>query len=249
MLHVADLKDQQIEASRLFPVPSSFLDVEKYDKKELLEAFLGKANYHFKTKNHRFFGQLEYGNLVDAIKRQLTEKRIDLIVMGTRGVSNITKRVIGSNTGAIITRVRCNTLVVPERAIFHYLKRITFPTDFTIFYTPKILRTLSEVLELNKGKLDVVYVSPKKNDLTEAQKITKAYLFDYLDEVFQNRYNHHIIHHKRMIDAIQGFVMNQKVDMIAIVARNLNFLQQLFFDTRVEKMSFHTKVPMFVIHE
>jgi hypothetical protein len=36
--------------------------------------------------------------------------------------------------------------------------------------------------------------------------------------------------------------------MIVMVAKNLNFLQQLLFNSKVEEVSFHTKVPFLVVH-
>lgn len=251
ILHVADLKDMDIQAARLFSFPSNHTNPDSIDKRELLSIFLNKVNNCFKNKNHRFFGQLEHGSLVDVVKKQSIEKQIDLIALGTRGMGTLKSKVIGSNAGAIITRIRCNTLVIPEMAQFQPLKNITFPTDFNIFYSPQILKSLSEILDLDKGKLRVVHFANGKGEesFTPTQNDTKAYLMDYLDEVFSDRYDYQVVRNKKMIQAIQDFVKDERIDMIAIIARNLNFLQQLFFDSRVERISFHTTVPMFVIHE
>ncbi len=251
ILHVADLGEMDIEAARLFSFTKSFQKAEKINKKELLTTFLTKANDLFGNKRHRFLAQMEHGSLIDSIKRQLSEKNIDLIAMGTRGAGTMKSKVIGSNAGAIITRIRCNTLVVPEQARFNPLKSITFPTDFNIFYSPRILRSLSEILNLHGSNLSVVHFANGKGEehFTEDQNSTKAYLLDYLDEVYPKRHSYQVVRNKKMINAIQDFVQEEKIDMIAIIARNLNFLQQLFFDSRVERISFHTTVPMFIIHE
>ena len=37
--------------------------------------------------------------------------------------------------------------------------------------------------------------------------------------------------------------------MKEMVAKNLNLLQQVLFDSLIEKISFQTQVPFFVIHE
>ncbi|WP_190811018.1 universal stress protein [Flagellimonas sp. S3867] len=249
ILHVAGLKDQPIDAARLFPLPVNLSNQTGIDKKELLDNFHSKACDQLANENHVFFGQMEYGGLIDVVQKQLSEKHIDLIVMGTTGIDNLKKKVMGSNTGAIITRVRCNTLVVPEKAQFIPLQRITFPTDFNIFYTPKVLKSLTEILDINKANLDVVHVSSVQMDFTENQKTNKDYLFDYLDEVFPEKYAFNIIQNKKIVHAIQDFVRENNIGMISMIARNLNFLQQLFFDSKVERMSFHTTVPMLVIHE
>ena len=142
ILLVADLKDQPIDAARLFPNPLNFTGSKTLDKKELLNAFMDRVYEHFQSKDHHFFGQMEYGGLVDTVRKQVSAKHIDLITMGTTGLNSLKNRIMGSNTGAVITRVRCNTLVVPEKANFRKLNSITFPTDFNIFYSPKILHSL-----------------------------------------------------------------------------------------------------------
>ncbi|WP_420322025.1 universal stress protein [Flagellimonas sp.] len=249
ILHVADIKDQPVDAARLFPILADQRDRTTFDKKEILDNFLIKACRHFETEDHHFYAQMEYGGLIDAVRKQLSEKHIDLIAMGTTGIDNLKKKIIGSNTGAMITRVRCNTLVVPENAKFKPLQRITFPTDFNIFYTPKVLRSLSEILDVSSAHLNVVHVSGSQLDLTDGQKTNKNYLFDYLGEVFPKKHDFNHIQDKKIVNAIQDFVLENKIGMITMIARNLNFLQQLFFDSKVETMSFHTTVPMLVIHE
>ncbi|SNZ00743.1 universal stress protein [Flagellimonas pacifica] len=249
ILHVANLKDQHIDAARLFPTPADFGNQTVFDKKKLLDVFLDKTGHHFDNENHDFSGHMEYGNLLDAVRRQMSEKQIDLIVMGTTGIHNLKKKVMGSNTGAIITRVRCNSLIVPEKAQYKPLRSIAFPTDFNIFYTPKVLKSLSEVLNLNTSNLHVVHVSNSQVGFTDGQKANKDYLFDYLDEVFPTNHDFAIIRDKKIVHAIQDFVSENNIGMISMIARNLNFLQQLFFDSKVKIMSFHTSVPMMVIHE
>ncbi|WP_420601279.1 universal stress protein [Flagellimonas sp.] len=249
ILHVAGLKDLPVDAARMFPIPTDLKDQTKLDKKTLLDNFLSKACHHFENEKHGFYAQLEHGGLIEAVQKQLSEKRIDLIVMGTTGIDKLKKKVMGSNTGAMITRVRCNTLVVPKHAKFKPLQRITFPTDFNIFYTPKVLKDLSEILDVSSAKLSVLHVSGSQMDFTDGQKTNKDYLFDYLEEVFPKKYNFSIIHDKKIINAIQDFVRENNIGMISMIGRNLNFLQQLFFDSKVETMSFHTMVPMMVIHE
>ena len=107
------------------------------------------------------------------------------------------------------------------------------------------------MLDLNKSNLSVVHFTNGKGEetFTEDQTNTKTYLLDYLDEVHPGRNSYQVVHNKKMIHAIQDYVQEEKIDMIAIIARNLNFLQQLFFDSRVERISFHTTVPKFIIHE
>ena len=48
---------------------------------------------------------------------------------------------------------------------------------------------------------------------------------------------------------MQCFVESRNVDVIAMVAKNLNYFQQILFHTKVEEISYHTDIPFLVLHE
>jgi hypothetical protein len=50
-------------------------------------------------------------------------------------------------------------------------------------------------------------------------------------------------------DAVQCFVESRDIDMIVMVAKNLNYFQQILFHSKVEKISYHTNVPFLVLQE
>ena len=76
-----------------------------------------------------------------------------------------------------------------------------------------------------------------------------VYLQEYLEELYENSHSIHNLKHERAKSAIEQFVVRENIDMVMMVAKNLNFLQQLLFDTTIKKISFQTKVPLLVLHE
>ena len=54
--------------------------------------------------------------------------------MGTKGASENNGDMIGTNTGNVITKVKCSILVIPKKATYHPLRSVVFPTDFNIHY-------------------------------------------------------------------------------------------------------------------
>ncbi|HBY66509.1 MAG TPA: universal stress protein, partial [Flavobacteriaceae bacterium] len=50
-------------------------------------------------------------------------------------------------------------------------------------------------------------------------------------------------------ESIQNFVERKQINMIAMVAKNLNFFQRILFRPTVKKMSYQTKIPFLVLHE
>lgn len=249
LLHVSDYINYPIH-------PVSFESYEELQTEEVmipskkqLNELLRLVETNFTNKNHRFFGLHEHGFFLESIKKHIEEKKIELIVMGTKGATGMRKRIIGSNTGEVITKVQCNTLIIPKGIQFSEPDEVAFPTDYNIFYSHKILDAVTEMLKLGKGTLRVMNVLKADKSLSKSQESNHDYLFDYLNEAFPEKNSFHTITNKSVNAAIQCFVESRDIDMIIMVAKNLNFLQQILFDSLVEKISFHTTVPFFVIHE
>ena len=249
LLHVSDYINYPTGAM-------SFDDNEEVETQELivpskkqLNDFLRNVETTNTNKKHKFFGIHEHGFFLESIKKHILEKKADLIVMGTKGVSGIRQRIIGSNTGDVITKVQCNALIIPLGIQFSEPKEVAFPTDYNIFYSHNILEAVSEMVGLGKGNIRVMNVSKSGRTLSDLQEKNREFLFDYLRESFPERCSFHTITNRNVNAAIQCFVESRDVDMIIMVAKNLNFIQQILFDSLVEKISFHSTVPFFVLHE
>ena len=249
LLHVSAFIDYPV--SPVSPENNEGKEINEFKllSKEQLNNLQNQVEATFTNTNHMYFGIHEHGFFLESIKKNIDEKKIDLIIMGTKGATSMRKRIIGSNAGDVITKVKCNTLIIPKGVAFSVPQEVAFPTDYNIFYSHKILEAVSEMLRLCQGNIRVMNVSRIDNHLTKTQEKNQEYLFDYLNETFPKNSSFHTITNKRVNNAIQCFVESRNVDMIIMVAKNLNFIQQILFDSLVEKISFHTKVPFFVIHE
>jgi len=201
---------------------------------------------HDENPNHRFYTLIDNYFFLESIRKHVEEKKIDMIVMGTKGASGLKEYIIGSNTGDVITKVKCTTLVVPEYAKYKALKEIAFPSDFNLSYDINILQPLTDILKNLKSNLRVIHIQGKAASLNPEQLNNKELLNDYFEE-FNPSF--HFLTNKKVEDAIQCFVESRAVDMIVMVAKNLNYFQNILFHTRVEKITYHTDIPFLVLHE
>ena len=245
ILHIGDLRQSSVNSNSFtFPVEK----ISPSLKEKLNSLFIRIEGLPI-NKKHHFIALQEYGNFIDIMRKTVEAKKIDLIVMGTKGASGMKASILGSNTGDTITKVPCNVLVIPEYAKITAPKKIVFPTDYTIFYSYSILEALTEILRISKAKLEVLNVLRTNDQQTLEQEENKTYLKDYLIETFQHTHTFHNTLNKNVKTAIQHYVAANQIKMVVMVAKNLNFLQNLLFDSTVEKVSFHTTVPLFVLHE
>lgn len=219
--------------------------VLKENNEKLAKLLIAIARLPFNTK-HTFHTKAIHGFFTDQIKKEVKDKNIDLIIMGTKGSSGIKAVSMGSNTGNVITKVPCAVLAVPEDAEYSRPKEIGFPTDFQLGYDIKVMENVKELVMLHKSALQFLYVSTKRGDLGTLQKKNREFLKDYFTDT---EYSFHTLTGKKLDDAIQHFVESRNLDMLVMVAKNLNFLERILFRPTVEKVSYHTRIPFLVLHE
>ena len=250
VLHVDALSQSGIEYNS-FALPSDVMPSKPINlaPKDNLADTVARIKTITTNKEHHFIALHEFGNIIDVIRKTVLDKKISLIVMGTKGASGIKGTILGSNTGNVMTKVPCNLLVIPEKAAQCVPKEIAFPTDYNIFYSHSILEVISKMLRITNAKLRVVNISKPNVKLNEAQKQNMIYLQDYLLELHEKSHSIHNLKVERTKTAIEEFVINEKIDMVIMVAKNLNFLQQLLFRPSIKKISFQNSVPLLVLHE
>ena len=169
ILHIGDLKDSDIHSNSFaFTAEPPLITIKKK-----IKSFSTRVEQLLDNEKHHLIILYEYGNFIDIIRKTVYDKKIALIVMGTKGISGIKTAVVGSNTGNVITQVK-----------------------------------------------------------------NKEYLQDYLEEIFPYTPIFQSVSNKNIKEAILNFVGDNQIDMLTMVAKNLNFFQQLLFDTTIEKLSF-----------
>lgn len=195
--------------------------------------------------NHFFCLELEKSSFIEGVRKLVLEKKIDLIIMGTKGSSIENDNPIGKNTVEVITRVKCPVLVIPEKAVYSKPKNIVFPTDFTILYKNRVLTTLGEILEINSSSLRILNIR-KRDKLSVLQQKNKEFL---IDSLLHERFSLHSPENTCIEQALQEFINQNPIDMIAMAAKNLNFFQRILFKPLKKGTDYQKKIPILVLHE
>lgn len=198
-----------------------------------------------KNKNHKFYKISDYNLFVNAVQNVVDEKKIELIVMGTKGATGAKEIFMGSNTGNVILNTTSNIIAVPENTVFKKPKQITFPTDFRISYELEDLAPLISLAELYDSRIRILHLS-ENEELDEEQMKNKKRLVSFLINV---KHSFHTLSNTDFEEALNCFTQSRgNINMIAMIARHYTFFQRLFFRPKVRELSFHTKIPLFVLH-
>ncbi|MDT8347854.1 MAG: universal stress protein [Flavobacteriaceae bacterium] len=196
--------------------------------------------------DYRVCSLIRRGKLVDSIRNEVEERKIDLIVMGSKGQSGKYHQSIGKHTADVIHKVQCTTLVIPERAQFSPINNIALPTDFSIYLGPKILTTLTYFSKLCKATVQVFHLKKSFVDLVEDQRENRENLKEFLSDI---PHDFHEVSSKEMDLSIQKCIEEHDIKLIAMVAKNIYFFQQLFFNTETDQLAYRQKIPFLVLHD
>ncbi|KAA5826243.1 universal stress protein [Algibacter amylolyticus] len=181
-----------------------------------------------------------YNTLIEEANLIANAKNIDLIVMGTKGISDERHIVFGSQTFQVLKYVPCPVLAIPSNYTNTRPKRILFPTNFLMPYKRRELKLLSILAKPNRSCIDVLYVS-KINKLSIRQEDNKAFIKDALSE------NEVKFHHEdsiKIADTIKTFIEEKDFDMITMVNTQHSFLEDMLFPSNIDKVSLGLTIPL-----
>ncbi|MEN8185867.1 MAG: universal stress protein [Bacteroidota bacterium] len=219
------------------------IEKELYESSQKgLDEIVKKVNTE---SNHNFKVFSDYNFLTNSVKQILKREEIDLIVMGTKGATGAKEIFMGSNTGDVLMKTDCSLLAVPEDSKYKAPSEITFVTDFRIHYKEE-LETLINLAKENHSSIRILHLL-NEGKLDEEQIHNKKVLIKLLDKI---DHTFHTLTNTDFETAVNCFTQSRgNIDMITIIAKHYNIFQRLFFKPKVEDLSFHTKIPLLVLHK
>lgn len=243
-LHV-DISTESVKNSAESYTDIDITDDNKEIKIEMQDWMQKVCNLH-SNPNHRLKDTIIKAPFVEGIRNYINLHKIEFVVMGTKGASGLKEITIGSKTSAVITRVKCPILVIPEKAAFKKPIYIGFPTDFNMLYKDKAISTLLEVANMYQSTIKVLRVAQTEKQLDNQQNTNRDLLKHQLSTV---PHSFHVIEDSNLENALQSFVNTMQIDMVAMIAKNLNFFQRILFKPHVGQISYHIQTPFLVLHE
>lgn len=196
--------------------------------------------HHFDSAKMSYI--LEQGDLVSIVKKIAKKEHVDLIVMGTHGASGLKETFLGSNTGSVLSNVPVTLLCVPDKAKFNPIQKIVFTTRFkTKDYT-----ALQQVIDFAKGsnaKVKCLYVRTADSDADES--VIEKWRKDFENDSVA----FFTIPDNDVETTVFDFITGQEIDILAMLTYKRSFFQELFRESFTKKMSYHTEIPLLVLHE
>jgi nucleotide-binding universal stress UspA family protein len=189
----------------------------------------------------------EEDDFVNGLEKTARHRRADMIIMGITGKSAIAQVFFGSNTLKMAERKACPVLIVPQNAFFTPLKNVMLTSDFksTVDTTPSV--PIKDFLDIFKPQLHIVNVNKDHwisltEDIEKEKQDMKQLFADYNPEFyFMRLYD--------VDEAINLFAESRNIDLIIAIQKNRSFIDKLLNGSRTKTLSYHSKMPILVMHE
>lgn len=215
----------------------SFARLKKI-KKNILHKYGNELNIVVETK---------CGFAVDEINRMIKGKKIDLVVMGMRGAGYLTEKLIGSIATILIRKTTCPVLAINENVKYTGVNKIVLACDFQKIQNKSILEPLKEFVKLFKSHLYILNVTTNLKAISLSIEIlantTFGNAFEGIDHSF------HLIENEEIVDGINDFVNENKIDMVVMMPHKHSMLETIFQERNTKRMAFHTHIPLLALNE
>lgn len=186
-------------------------------------------------------------DFVEGLEKAARHRRADLIIMGITGKSAIKQVLFGSNTLKMAETKACPVLIIPEQAKFTSIKNVMLTSDFKDTRNSTPSAPIKDFLSVSRPQLHVVNVDKDHYvSITEAYENEKQELRKLLEEYNPEFYFMRLF---ELEEAINLFAKDKEIDLIIVVQKNHSFMDRLFKPSQTKKLSFHSELPILVIHE
>lgn len=221
----------------------SLHDILISESRSRLEKLISKAEKISATEDYRFSAITDYDVFTDSINKFLISENIDLIVMGTDGISDTSEKLFGSHTLRVIRKVNAPLLIIPEHSKFHRLNRLLLSLEASADVDLNDLHPLLKLIGNHSFSFEILkMIDPKegvKDENNKEQELRRLF----------SRYHpgFHKVRDVAFPEAINTLVQTMAIDINILPVKKEEFLERLF-GSNLSKIIYTTKVPLFILH-
>lgn len=196
------------------------------------------------NSDHRFEALFSRDNLLNATRRFVAERNIDLIVMGAVRREYQQHTLIGNHTHEIMKKVKCNLLAIPENSGYIEPREVAIPIDYTVSLDERVFRFLDKSSVPNDTRFTVLEMKDRLRS-ERSQVVLEEDLFHPLS----GRELHFSELETNAVASKDQFLEVQKhYDMIVILGRNLSICDRFLHTEHGLYSSIENRLPILVLH-
>ena len=241
LLHMIELPSGIVDmgAGANFSIPESMLYLRKLKERilEYKEKFFDdpKKVHHSILFLHPYEGIVKYTKKINP----------DIIVMGSRGLSEFEGIVIGSNTEKVVRTSETPVLVVKKDETKFRIKNIVFASDFAKENEKEVLRKVQNFASSFGSRIHLLKVNtPTKFESTfEARQSIQ----EFIEDVDLDKYSVNVYNDVSIEKGILHFAQEIDADLISLCTHGRSGIAHLFTSSVTKNLTKNALKPMLTI--
>ncbi len=176
------------------------------------------------------------------------ENKVDFIIMGMEGVGYFTERLVGSISTAVIKKSICPVLIINKHTRFRKISRIVLACNYSAIKNTSVFEPIIDLVLSFQAQIHVLNIVPEEQELLySVNKTVESFKVSHLLKDVEHSFD--FTKNDDVIDGINDFAEEHKMDMIVMVAQKHTLFQNLLHESNTKRMAFHARVPLLILHE
>lgn len=195
----------------------------------------------------KVYTALKSGPVVSAAEEYCTQIQPSAVVMGTQGHSAVERLMFGSNTIQAMKHLSRPLIIVPPQAKFKAIRKIGLACDLKKVVETSPVAEVKELVQAFQAQLHILHVTRDAEPVHSPEMIEQSGL---LQEMFEELHpSYHFLTNPDIEEGICEFADANALDLLIVVPKKHNLVDQLFARSHSKKMLLHTHVPLMAVHE
>jgi nucleotide-binding universal stress UspA family protein len=184
---------------------------------------------------------VDFQEIFKGVFHSCKKHNIDLVVMGSHGVSGFKELLIGSNTEKIVRTSEAPVLVIKKEHDTFNVNNFVFASDFKEESKVPFLRAL-KFAELFKTEIHLLMVVTANKFITTSEAMSR--IQGFLDTVTTNFCTIHIYNDETIEKGIMNFSQSINADLIGMSTHGRQGISHFFNGSISEDLVNHAKRPV-----
>lgn len=194
-----------------------------------------------KFEGIRLKTELRVGTPYHGMNSIITDKKVDLVVMGTSGRTDLAQMIIGSNTEKVVRTAICPVLTVQNKPVSREFKDIVYATsmekDEEVF--SRIVRTTQKMYD---STIHLVRINTPSNFQRDA--LVKKYMQDFAKRLQLKNYTINVFNDVSEEEGIIYFADSVNADLIAMSTHGRTGFAHVLAGSIAEDVVGHSRRPV-----
>ncbi len=198
-----------------------------------------------KASHKKITSRQVFGSLVEAIQTYCEANQIDLIVMGSHGVSGKNEYFIGSNTQKVVRKIHTPVLVIKNPLENVDFKKVIFASEFNLS-DKAVFEKMLEFVKIDQPEIHLVMINTS-SWFGQPFALSKAAMEGFKKYCYPLECHLHFYRDFNVDAGVRHLSEDIKADLITISNHERRPIKRIFTGSSVEALVNHSEIPVLSI--